>query len=321
MYGAYVTVVGHHYRDGKQFFFRDLGQVKLTSFKAEPASSKGEKDRIAVRYVGLKGGAEHIESWGFAGGEPDIRDESPTPTPTQPSTPPPRGSVPPPPDPRTPEGPRKPSPPVKTSSQLSEELLAAFKKEHGIAANASAKANLETNLAEDDRNERAVLFGRDLAVFGPGFRGGKGYVYTRLEAFSKDEDVSEVTAKDLTGDGRAELIVRGTRRQGAGNEALASDLMIVYQATPEGMRRVFAIETAREQNGKRVQGMVQFVPSAKGGFEIDVRPGAAKGFSAADYPWREEEPGGQVEPLLLPWGKQKALRYRFDGTKFTPLPG
>lgn len=313
VYGNFVTVVGHHYRGGKQFFFRDVGtQFKLTSLKAAPGEAKGDKERLAVEYVSSKGD-KRIESWGFAGGEPDIVDQSPQPAAVASAPTPPKGAI------TTAATSEPKSPPVKTNSQLSEDLLAGFKKEHGIAAGASAKVNLETNLAEDTRAERAVLFGRDLAVFGPGFRGGKGYVYARLEAFSKDEDVSEVTAKDLTGDGRSELIVRGTRRQGSGSDAVANDLIIVYQATPEGMRRVFAVEAAREQNGKRVQGMVQFVPSAKGGFEIDVRPGSAKGFSAKDYPWREEEPGGQVEPLLLPWGKQKALRYRFDGSKFAPV--
>ena len=387
VYGSFVTVVGHHYRGGKEFFFRDVGG-EVKSLEAGSVISKGKDDVVLAHRVKHPNGiAEVLEIWAWNGDQPEtlfaqevailagnksvkntvsvkpglvelataeavgfdartykpvvIANVSPillpwgavksrtlkatdghfvtsnevaqTPAPgaegvTQVTS----TGAPPPSTPRD-----LPSPTVKSASTLAEDQLAQFKKEHGVAASTGPKVNLEVNLAEDARPERAVLFGRDLAVFGPGFRGGKGYVFAKLEAFSKDEDVGEITAKDLTGDGRAELLVRGTRRQGTGAEAIASDLTIVYQATPEGMRRVFAVETAREQNGKRVQGLVQFVPSSKGGgFEIDVRPGTAKGFSAKDYPWKEDEPGGTIEPLLLPWGATKALRYRFDGNKF-----
>lgn len=383
VYGSFVTVVGHHYRGGKEFFFRDVGG-EVKALEARPLVSKGKDDVVLTHRMKHPNGiADVVEIWAWNGDQPETvlaqeiaiqsgsksvkntlsvkpglvelaiagaegfdaksykpvmvgsispillpwgavksrtlkAEEGRFVTASEVAQTPAPGA-----EPAAvaqtlpPNGPRDlPSPTVKTSSSLAEDQLSQFKKEHGVAAGAGAKVNLEVNLAEDARPERAVLFGRDLAVFGPGFRGGKGYVYARLEAFSKDEDVAEVTAKDLTGDGRAELIVRGTRRQGNGAEAVASDLTMVYQATPEGMRRVFAVETAREQNGKRVQGLVQFVPSGKGGFEIDVRPGTAKGFSAKDYPWKEDAPGGTVEPLLLPWGSTKSLRYRFDGTKF-----
>lgn len=387
VYGSYVTVVGHHYRGGKEFFYRDVGG-EVKSLEARSVATKGKDDLVLThRTKHPNGTAEVLEVWAFNGDQPDTlfaqevvvaqgnksiknvatikpgiielsvgpatgwdaatykpvvvslvspilspwgsvksrtlklqdnrfvtADEvAQAPAPGAAASPGLTAAVTP-----LPSTPRDlPSPQVKATTNLAEDLLAQFKKENGIGAGDKPKVNLETNLAEDSRPERAVLFGRNLAVFGPGFRGGKGYVFAKLEAFAKDEDVGEISAKDLTGDGRAELVVRGTRRQGAGAAAIASDITMVYAATPEGMKRLFAIETAREQNGKRVQGMMQFVPGKGGGFEIDVRPGNAKGFSAKDYPWKEDEPGGSIEPLLLPWGSKKALRYRFDGQKFT----
>lgn len=388
VYGSFVTVVGHHYRGGKEFFFRDVGS-EIRALEARPVASKGgakaHDDLVLTRRMKHPNGiVEVLEVWAWNGDQPEtlfaqevslsqgeklitnvvsvkpgsidvsigevrgydassykpvllalisplltpwgsvksrtltLQDNrfvpasevaqaaAPGAAPTGPTA--------------TPTAPRAaaPSVTVKSSSTLAAELLAQFKKENGIGAGDKPRINLETNLAEDSRAERAVLFGRDLAVFGPGFRGGKGYVFAKLEAFAKDDDVGEITAKDLTGDGRAELVIRGIRRQGAGADAVASDLLLVYSATPEGMKRLFAIETARERGGKRVQGLVQFVPASQGGgFEIDVRSGAAKGFSAKDYPWKEDEPGGSIEPLLLPWGSKKALRYRFDGSKFS----
>ena len=88
-------------------------------------------------------------------------------------------------------------------------------------------------------------------------------------------------------------------------------------STARPITRVFAIETGREQKRKRVQGLVQFVPSDDHkSFEIDVRPGIARGWTKKTYPWAQEQPGGQVEPLLLPWGGIESLRYAWDGAKF-----
>jgi hypothetical protein len=98
------------------------------------------------------------------------------------------------------------------------------------------------------------------------------------------------------------------------------DMMFVYQVKDDGITRVFAAETGREQKGKRVQGMVQFIPSSDGkAFDILSAPGRATGWNARSYPWAQEHPGeGQVEPLLLPWGGVSSVRYSWDGSQFVP---
>ena len=136
-------------------------------------------------------------------------------------------------------------------------------------------------------------------------------------------DVKELTARDLTGDGAADLIVRGVRHvSAAGQGSVDMDVMFVYQVKGETLTRVFSIESGREQSGKRVQGLVQFVPSADGKhFEVDVRPGRATGWTDKTYPWAQDQPGsGALEPLLLPWGKIDHLRYAFNGTQFAKTP-
>jgi hypothetical protein len=96
----------------------------------------------------------------------------------------------------------------------------------------------------------------------------------------------------------------------------------VYEVKGGTIARVFAIETAREQGPKRVQGLVQFVPAKSGkGFDIDVRPGRATGWTDKTFPWGQEKPGsGALEPLLLPWGGIPSLRYVWSGTAFTQAP-
>jgi hypothetical protein len=68
--------------------------------------------------------------------------------------------------------------------------------------------------------------------------------------------------------------------------------------------------------------MVQFVPAKSGkGFDIDARPGLARGWTEKTFPWRQEQPGaGQVEPLLLPWGGISSVRYTYNGSEYAKAP-
>jgi len=209
---------------------------------------------------------------------------------------------------------------VKHNSDTSKQLLDQYKRDKGLPDDAKPRFNLEVQVEGDGRPERIVLMGRDLVVFGPGFRGGTQYATLTLQQFADPADIREVTARDLTGDGGADLVVRGTRHvtpPGA-SEPVDVDAMFVYEVKQGQIARIFAIETAREQGQKRVQGLVQLIP-ARGGksFEIDVRPGIAKGWTEKTYPWPQEQPGGAIEPLLLPWGGIPSLRYTWNGSQFT----
>jgi hypothetical protein len=212
-----------------------------------------------------------------------------------------------------------PTPKVTRGDNITGRALDEFRKQRNIGADVKPKVDLAVSIAEDPRPERVLLLERDLLIFGPGFRGGSRYEYITLDPFEKAADIAEVTARDLTGDGNAELIVRGVRRTEHQGTKVESDVLLVYTVDDKGIRRVFSIETSRAIGAKRVQGMVQFVPSARS-FEVDVQPGIAKGFTEKTYPFGEDATGGSFEPLLLPWGKTKKLRYAWDGTKFSVKP-
>jgi hypothetical protein len=218
-------------------------------------------------------------------------------------------------------GPEPSTPPVKTQSDLSQDVLELFKKDRSIPRDKKPRFDLEVNVAEDARPERVALFGRDVVVLGPGFKGGRSYSYLTLQQFEGEADVTEITARDLTGRGVANLVVRGVRRVNAAgtSEPVSMDVMFVYGMENGNLTRLFGIETAREQGKNRVQGLVQFVPQSGGkGFDIDVRPGRAQGWSEKTYPWTQDKPGGAMEPLLLPWGGVASQRYGWNGKAFAP---
>ncbi len=211
-----------------------------------------------------------------------------------------------------------PTPPVAKSTDLSKQVMDAYLRDQGVATGTKPRFDIEVHVDGDGRAERVALVGRDIVVLGPGFKGGNGYARMSLTQFSDDKDVSELTARDVTGDGAAELVVRGVRNVTTpAGDKVAVEALFIYTVKAGTITRVFSVETGREQSGKRVQGLVQFVPSKAGkGFDIDVRPGVARGWTDKTYPWPQDKPGGAVEPLLLPWGGITSLRYAWNGTQF-----
>ena len=213
-----------------------------------------------------------------------------------------------------------PTPTVTRGGELSAEVLDRYRKDRGVAAGSAPKLDLSVQVVGDARPERVLLIGRDIVVLGPGFKEGTGYTFLTLQQFSDAADIKDVSARDLTGDGSADLIVRGRRRQSTGKTSVDVEMMFVYEVKDDSISRVFGIETAREHKGKRVQGLVQFVPAPGGkSFEILSAPGRASGWTAKTYPWAQEQPGdGNIEPLLLPWGGIPSVRYAWNGSQFAP---
>ncbi len=211
-----------------------------------------------------------------------------------------------------------PTPKVARGGDLSAQVLDQYRRDRGLPSGAAPKVDLQVHVAGDARPERVLLVGRDIVVLGPGFKEGTGYTFLTLQQFADASDVRDMSARDLTGDGAADLVVRGVRRVSAGKANVEVEMMFVYQVKDDGIARVFAIETGREQKGRRVQGLVQFVPASGGkAFDILSAPGRAVGWSAKTYPWAQEQPAdGNVEPLLLPWGGVSSVRYSWDGSQF-----
>jgi hypothetical protein len=202
-------------------------------------------------------------------------------------------------------------------------ILAQYRRDH--AATADARFELSADLDGDGRADHVVLIDRDLVVSGPEIGDGHGYTYLTLQPFAAGTDIQNVTVRDLAGASAgsgvgAMIIVRGTRHVSASHGATVDEeVLLIYALRSGALTRVFAIETARAQGPKRIQGLVQFIPARSGrGFDIDVRPGRATGWTQASFPWQEDPPGGSMEPLLLPWGASHALRYAWDGAKFSP---
>ncbi len=213
-----------------------------------------------------------------------------------------------------------PTPTVRSGGDMSKSLFDLYKKERGVSSDTKPKADLSVNVGGDARPERVVLIGKDIVVFGPGYKDGQSYSYVTI---SDAYDVREMVARDVTGDGNADLDVRAVvRRLAPGSrDPVDLDVLLVYQVEGDAIVRIFAIETGRTQAKNRVQGLVQFIPSSSGkAFDIDTQPGRVTGWTEKTYPWGQEQPGsGSLEPVLLPWGGIAHVRYSWNGSAFAKL--
>ena len=138
-----------------------------------------------------------------------------------------------------------------------------------------------------------MLFGKDLVVFGAGFKGGTGYSRLTLTQFNDDKDVGELTAKDLDGDGGAELIVRGTRH-------------VKADAQTGRYRRALRLSGARRQHRARVLDR----DGPRGVRQARARPGAV-------HPGKGRRQGFDMD--VRPWHRQRLdERRRTRGSKTSP---
>ena len=221
----------------------------------------------------------------------------------------------------TPAGPpAPPAPRPPTGDELLDQVFALYKKDRNIAANAAPRFDFVTNVAEDDRMERIVCHGRDLVVFGKGFREGRGYVSLNMAQFAQPADIVDVTARDLNGNGLAEILVRGIQTGKAPTELgegnLTREVFFAYTVYSDKIARIFAAETAVAMPGMRLQSTLAFVAS-RSGLDLELRPGRAIGWDRQTWPFKQDTDAvSGVEPVVLPW-TANPVHYHFDGTAYT----
>lgn len=177
--------------------------------------------------------------------------------------------------------------------------------------------DLTADLAEGEEAERLVVHDRDLVVFGPGFREGRAFSAVTLSHFERSADLSRVATRDVTRDGKHEVVVHGRVRApvpaDVGGGEMEREVVMIYKLRNGQLERIFAAEVGRRIGGKRVEATLAFVAQGR----LELRPGRAVGYDARSYPWRQRtEPDGIFEPLVLPWGGVERVRLRFDGAKY-----
>lgn len=216
-------------------------------------------------------------------------------------------------------GPQAPPPPRPPSrDELLDQVYGLYRKDRGVGKSAP-RFDFVTDVVEDEQAERVLVHGKDIVVFGKGFK--KGLTYTFITVGVKEpEHILDVTARDLTGDGKAEVLLRAVLQAQAskelGGDVVQREALYVYKVVGDQLTRIFAAETGRGLGKKRIIGGVAFVPNGSG-VDIVLRPVRAVGWTKRDYPFPEDaHPAGGLEPLLLPWGTERPRTYTFQSGSY-----
>jgi hypothetical protein len=287
-------------QDGRRLAVR----VEVGAAKGYHAGNYREPTETSFAPVLLPWGTIRSQTYKLTGASYTKVDEQ-----SQPATPPPAAAEPPAPPP-----PRAPS-----ADELVAEVYATYKRERNTTGR--PRFDLAVDVAGDARVERVLLHDRDIVVFGKGFRGGKGYAFLTLPQLASSADVLDLTTRDLTGDGKQEIVVKAVQHAPAPKEAggvgtVDREIVLVFQVSEGGIRRIFGAEIARAVGTKRVSGTLRFV-GAGASTEIELAPGKAVEWTEKTYPWGQDPgPVGGLEPLLLPWGDARPVRHRWNGSAF-----
>ncbi|MEO0323336.1 MAG: hypothetical protein AAF447_10295 [Myxococcota bacterium] len=188
-----------------------------------------------------------------------------------------------------------------------DEVLIALRRARRVPASVAPRFAREVDVTGDRRRERVFVLGRALVVLGPGFREGRGYLYYELPV-AESGDLRSLESVDLTGDGKAELLLRAVQSV----EDVERELLLVHRFANDGsFSRLLSAEVARRQGERRIVNDVR--PLRRG---LEFRPGRARGWDAESWPWaREAAAPGAPLPLLLPWA-DGPRRMRWEGSRF-----
>ncbi len=217
------------------------------------------------------------------------------------------------------EPPPPPAPRPPSADELLDRVYALYKKDRGVAGKASF--DFVTDVAGDRGPERVLIHGKDIVVFGKGFREGLSYAFIAV-GVAEPKDILDVTARDLTGDGKAEIIVRAVLHAKAskalGGDTVTRHALMIYGVQGDAVVRLFGAETGRSLGKDQILGAVSFTP-AKRGYEIELKPLRAIGWTEQTYPFPPDTTAaGGLEPLLLPWAGG-SRKYRYDGKSFSGI--
>lgn len=215
----------------------------------------------------------------------------------------------------SPAAPPPPRPP--NADEMLDRVYALYKRDRGVSGG-KPRFDFVTDVAGDSGPERVVIHDKDIVVFGKGFRQGSSYAFISV-GVAEPKHILDASARDVTGDGKAEIIVRAILRAKAskalGGDTIDRHAFLVYAINGDRLVRIFGAETGRALGDKRILGTVALQP-AKRGVTVTLSPGRAIGWTEQTYPFPPDTTtAGGLEPLLLPWSTEKRS-YRFDGTSF-----
>ncbi|HKP58834.1 MAG TPA: hypothetical protein VJV78_19065 [Polyangiales bacterium] len=168
----------------------------------------------------------------------------------------------------------------------------------------ASKLDFIGDVRGDARAERVVVIGTFVAVSGNGAQ----FDFADL-GVSSAGDVLSAEARDLTGDGKPELVLRVREQNSLGRR----ELLKVFRLNAAPVSVLFGAELRKQNEQGSITAQSRIEQKGRGPAQIVLSIGYAQGFSADNY---RETPDSEVVPIALPWGSWIERRYQWDGKRF-----
>jgi len=186
-------------------------------------------------------------------------------------------------------------------------VMGEFLKDVKISAD-SVKLDY-VDMAMGKELELLAKGGPFIGVMGPGFMSGSSYAYIKLPVVD-GSDVLALEAKDVTGDSKADLVIRYREKNNLGSRVV----LAVYAFIASEIQKVLAQEIEISQKDKSIGCKAELLPDGPGGsMMVLVTPGKAKGWTESSY---KNVPEYGTGPVLPPWDPAGRKLWIYSGLEY-----
>jgi len=167
----------------------------------------------------------------------------------------------------------------------------------------------------DDRREWVQLVGRYLSISGVGLGDGE-YYYFELPFLPGTE--YDLEFQDVTGDGKAEMIVHYTLNVQSPRGPVKQELVAIYHFYLDRIKLVFHQELVNHGGGWTLENGFAIKSGKKGKpAEMTVTLGKTEGsVNASNYADADDDQIVDYERILLPWEDEKVRKFVWETSQF-----
>lgn len=189
------------------------------------------------------------------------------------------------------------------------QILDGFLRDVGYSR-ADILKEFYADLGGDKEIDRLVIVGQHVVLLGTGL-GENFYYYYRLGIRSAN-DLKEVRLMDVDMDGKENLVIRSVEYDSS--QQYSQEILRVFALSKGLFAPIFGQEIAGSQREGSLTSKIEWKKKGKG-YELTIFQASSQGVTAENYVDIDARDERDYHEILLPWGGEKKITYRFASGK------